>query len=201
MADKKHSTVGASSATRWWNCPGSVALSSNIAKQPPSPYAEEGTAAHELAERCLKERKDPFQLVGEFAENGWEFTEEMAEHVITYLEAINSDLNKYNLTWDNVEVERHFTLSHIDKEAFGTNDANLGIFLRRLIVYDFKYGSGVPVEFTTAIHTIWGYIQSFSFIVPISTLLWCLGITLAFEFGVFTFQAFNWLLKKLPNMN
>ena len=146
MADKKHSTVGASSATRWWNCPGSVALSSNIAKQPPSPYAEEGTAAHELAERCLKERKDPFQLVGEFAENGWEFTEEMAEHVITYLEAINSDLNKYNLTWDNVEVERHFTLSHIDKEAFGTNDANLGIFLRRLIVYDFKYGSGVPVE-------------------------------------------------------
>ena len=74
-------------------------------------------------------------------------------------------------------------------------------FILSAVINIIPTGGGVPVEFTTAIHTIWGYIQSFSFIVPISTLLWCLGITLAFEFGVFTFQAFNWLLKKLPNMN
>jgi len=62
-------------------------------------------------------------------------------------------------------------------------------------------GAGIPSEFVSAVHSIWGYMESFAFIVPISTLLWCLTITLTFEAGVFVFQAFNWLLKKLPNMN
>jgi len=62
-------------------------------------------------------------------------------------------------------------------------------------------GGGIPTEFVSAVHSIWGYVESFSFIVPVQTLLWCLTITLTFEAGVFVFQAFNWLLKKLPHMN
>lgn len=146
MAERAHSKVGASSAHRWWNCPGSVALSATIPKQPPSPYAEEGTAAHEMAERCINERKEPAELVGFMSSNGWEFDDDMAEAVGVYLGAIAEDLEKYGLTWDNLECERGFQLTHIDEDAFGTNDANLPVLLRRLIVYDFKYGSGHPVE-------------------------------------------------------
>lgn len=146
MADRAHSKVGASSAHRWWNCPGSVALSTTIPKQPPSSYAEEGTAAHEMAERCIRERKEPAELVGFMSENGWEFDDDMADAVTEYLGAIMEDLEKYGLTWDDVECERGFQLTHIDEDAFGTNDANLPVLLRRLIVYDFKYGKGHPVE-------------------------------------------------------
>lgn len=147
-SERAHSKIGASSAHRWWNCPGSVALSATIPKQPPSLYAEEGTAAHEMAERCIKERKEPYELVGFVAKNGWEFDEQMAEAVMVYLGAIAEDLERYGLTWDDVQCEQKFHLTHIDEEAFGTNDANLPVLLRRLIVYDFKYGSGHPVEVT-----------------------------------------------------
>jgi len=57
-------------------------------------------------------------------------------------------------------------------------------------------GSGVPVEFTNAIYTMWSYVQNFAFIIPISTILWCLGIILTFELGLFTWHATNWLLKR-----
>jgi len=74
-------------------------------------------------------------------------------------------------------------------------------FILTAIVNIIPAGSGVPIEFTESVHTIWSYMQSFAFIVPINTLLFCLFITLAFEAGVFVFQAFNWVIKKLPNMN
>lgn len=46
---KTHSSIGASGYYRWKECPGSVAFppTSNV-------YAEEGTEAHELAEKLLR---------------------------------------------------------------------------------------------------------------------------------------------------
>jgi hypothetical protein len=47
-----HSPLGASSMERWQNCPGSIRLSRGIPNTE-SVYAQEGTKAHELAERIL----------------------------------------------------------------------------------------------------------------------------------------------------
>jgi len=70
-------------------------------------------------------------------------------------------------------------------------------FIISAIINIIPNGGGVPIEFISSVHNIWGYMQSFSFIVPLSTLLWCLGITLAFEAGVLLWQMFNWLLQRI----
>lgn len=141
-----HSTVGASSCERWWNCPGSVALVATLPEQAESSYAAEGTAAHELAEQCLRTGVQAIDCVGGFATNGIEWTDEMAEHVQVYLDVIWDDMLKYNLTAKDLQIEQRFHLTHIDKAAFGTNDANLRKFMDRIIVYDLKYGVGTVVE-------------------------------------------------------
>lgn len=47
-----------------------------------------------------------------------------------------------------VNIEKSFTLDDVDSEARGTNDASIYVPGETLIVYDFKYGKGVPVEAT-----------------------------------------------------
>ena len=138
-----HSKLGASSAYRWFACPGSVKACAD-APDNESVYAAEGTAAHELAAACLE--KTPFKAPEDFlgkAFNGFEVTEEMAEAVEVYRTAI---LDEYEMG-DELMVEQRFDLSHVYPGCFGTNDALLyreseGL----LIVYDYKHGRGVPVE-------------------------------------------------------
>jgi len=48
-----HAKLSPSAAERWMTCPGSVPLSIGMPDKT-SAYAEEGTQAHELAERMLK---------------------------------------------------------------------------------------------------------------------------------------------------
>lgn len=150
---KGHSSIGASTCHRWWNCPGSVALVATVPPQPPSPYAEEGTAAHELAERCLITWIPPEQFIGQTMKNGIEVTEEMCEAVQIYLDTIREDAKEMGIDLTNAEnygtylqVEHKFHLDHIDEDAYGTNDANLAEPFGLLRVYDYKHGSGVPVE-------------------------------------------------------
>jgi len=152
-----HSNIGASTCHRWWECPGSVAL---IAKCPPpetSKYAAEGTAAHELAERVLRSWVDDSgvnteatMLIGEEMENGWVVTEEMAEHVLRYVNAIYAELKPIltdKVAIKNImQVEHKFNLKWIHKDAFGTNDVNIAEPFGKLQVWDLKYGAGVAVE-------------------------------------------------------
>lgn len=153
----EHSKIGASSCNRWWNCPGSLAL---IDKCPPpetSPYAAEGTAAHWVAEQCLTSWLDddinnvePHQFVGEVLENGVKVTEDMAHHVLGYLNVIYADLkpllsDKVKIK-DLLQVEAKFNLKWIHKDMFGTCDAMIAQPFGLLRVYDLKYGQGVAVE-------------------------------------------------------
>ena len=64
MADKPHAILGASSSHRWLACPGSIRLSAGMPNTG-SVYAEEGTAAHELAEKCLNLGHDAADHLGE----------------------------------------------------------------------------------------------------------------------------------------
>jgi len=59
-------------------------------------------------------------------------------------------------------------------------------------------GGTLPAEWTSAVTTMWGFIEAFEFLIPIDTLLWCLGIALTFHLGVFTFKMFNWIINKIP---
>lgn len=141
-----HSKIGASTCERWWNCPGSVRLVEQCPPQKESPYAKEGTAAHELAQLCLESGFDAVDFVGQISKGEIEFSNEMAEAVQMYLDVIRFDMATYDLTIKDIKIEHKFHLSHIDKQAYGTNDCNLPVFLDKVIVYDYKHGQGVAVD-------------------------------------------------------
>ncbi len=145
MSDQKHSPIGASSAYRWMACPGSVRLSQGMPNDS-SLYAREGTAAHQVAEECLRTGDSPESLLDRIITvEGSEITvdDEMLEAVNVYLNAIQSD-RQVN---DEMTVEQQFDLSHFFPELYGTNDCSLyRPSTGELIVYDLKYGRGVPVE-------------------------------------------------------
>ena len=144
-----HSAVGASSCERWWNCPGSVRLVATLPPQLSSAYAKDGSKAHALAEFALRKNIDAFLASERYDVEdgiGVGITNEMVEAVQVYLDVIDEDIARYNMKKADLEIEKGFSISHIHPDARGTNDANLGIFLKKLIVYDFKYGKGVAVE-------------------------------------------------------
>lgn len=138
---KAHSELGASSADRWMTCPGSVSLSRGMPNVS-STYAQEGTAAHAVAELCLQQGMDAIELVGRVVE-GFEVDEEMAEAVQVYLDGVRADIGP----GDVMLVEEKFDLSHLFRGMFGTNDSCVyKPHDLELIVNDYKHGRGIPVE-------------------------------------------------------
>lgn len=140
-SERAHSPIGASSSKRWFECPASIPLSEGV-EQTTSVYAEEGTAAHELAEYCLKEELDAIHGIGlEF--NGFRVDMEMAEAVQVYLDAVRDRVSGNS----EVMVEERFTIDWIDPELFGTNDCLIIDHVEgKITIMDYKHGRGVPVE-------------------------------------------------------
>ncbi len=134
-----HAVLGASAYPRWANCPGSVSLLHDIPKTTSS-YAEEGTAAHMLCERCLVNGLEdpPGDHLGEQIHDH-EITDEMVEAVQTYVDYCRSLPVQYS------RVEHVVDFSHYVPGGFGTSDFT-AIFGNTLVVVDFKYGMGVKVD-------------------------------------------------------
>jgi len=62
-------------------------------------------------------------------------------------------------------------------------------------------GQSSPPAFVEGVHTIWGYIQAVSFIVPAEAMVFCLAIAIPYHIAIFGFWGVNWLLKKIPGIN
>ncbi len=157
---KVHSNLGASSAYRWMECPASVRfLEENPIKSKESPFAEEGTAAHELAELILKfmgESNSSLPLNQGFwnldhflkmklgRKKDIPVTDDMIENVMIYVTEILEEQEAPD--YKEVFIESKIDLSFIHPEMFGTNDAIIVRPYDKITVYDLKYGAGVPVE-------------------------------------------------------
>lgn len=129
---KAHSKIGASSMYRWSKCPGSVRLSEEIETHS-SKYAEEGTAAHDLAAKIL-EAQDEVAL-----EN---VDPDTLESVMVYVDYIKEKAKNGELF-----VEHKFDLSSLYPGLFGTADAVIyDAAEEELIVADYKHGMGIAVE-------------------------------------------------------
>ena len=173
--EKVHSRVGASTAKRWMNCPGSVSLLEKVTRRPNSKYAAEGTVAHSVAESMFEFGipgvlpKDNGQLGRIIIQDGFEIEIDipMIEGAQLYAETIFNDMIELGLPNPYVEyksgsgngrvmrpssvmqylkIETGFNLKSIDEELFGTNDASVCVPFGKLIVYDYKYGAGVAVN-------------------------------------------------------
>jgi len=139
--DRAHSTLGASSSERWFKCPGSVRLSEGLSSKA-GKAAEEGTAAHELAEKSLRSKKDALAFLGKKF-NGFEVTREMAGAVQIYLDHVRKVVEE---TGGELLIEQRFHLKHLHPLLFGTTDVMVRVPFDRIIVMDYKHGAGYAVE-------------------------------------------------------
>lgn len=144
--ERKHARLAPSAAHRWIACPGTVRMCEAIPDSGPSVFADEGTAAHELAERCLNNGGDAVAYSGQWIEvNGtrFEVDDEMVEGVQMYLDYVRLLFDKC----DYYFIEERVDCTHIHPEIWGTGDA-IGYeeAIEHLHVCDFKYGRGVAVD-------------------------------------------------------
>lgn len=132
-------------------CPGSVRLSASVPTSEGSnqtKYAQEGTAAHALAEFCLRNGIDPDEYPGDAIE-GIEITEEMTQHVRVFVGHCREIIKgcEQGEWW----IEKQFSLAALTPPAdmFGTADfVGYERATHTLHVADLKYGQGIVVEVT-----------------------------------------------------
>lgn len=138
---KKHALLGASSSARWLVCTPSARLEAMFPDEQ-SPYAAEGTVAHDLAESILRHK-----LEGKKAPKLDGYSTEMVEAVNRYVDICEEKVNEARVRSSDAEVmiEAKLDFSRWVPEGFGTGDMVIvadGI----LEVIDLKYGKGVPVS-------------------------------------------------------
>lgn len=124
-------------------------------------YADEGTAAHFLAEQCLREGCDANRFAGRYvlvlpegpcfrdtaaSDEAPEFLvdEEMVGFVQTYIDTVRS----YQGADGELLVEKRLSITAItgEEDAYGTSDAVvIREKERELCIIDLKYGTGVQV--------------------------------------------------------
>ena len=159
-SQRSHALLAPSSASRWLNCTPSARLEELYGERRTSPYAEEGTIAHELCEVMLRYElgklgafvydtdtyEEEKEVVVAKALDKGVYGEEMVESAEEYVEtctALYKELKETN-SYVDVFIEMRTDLRAYIPEAFGSIDfcvASDG----HLYVVDFKYGKGISV--------------------------------------------------------
>jgi len=157
----QHAKLSPSSADRWMTCSGSVALAEKIVQDPDAinGYALYGSAAHYVAELCLKaethaqdyhdfwywqDRKTHNDMISQEMPKDvavkflCRVDDEMVEGVQAYLDFVRSIKGE-------LLVEQRFDLTQWIPEGFGTSDAVILTDDGVCHVIDLKFGKGIKV--------------------------------------------------------
>lgn len=150
----KHAVLSASGSERWINCPGSVAFCESYPRTTTF-YSDEGTIAHEIADRVLKSKAliksvEKYQGVSlsrlnisvPSFDDDFTIPAEMVTYVQEYVD--------YVLSFETAETvrfnEKRVDYSHYVPQGFGTCDAAIyDPKQKTLHIFDLKYGKGVEV--------------------------------------------------------
>lgn len=142
MAATNHALLSPSAAHRWLHCPPSAKLAAQVPGKT-SMAAEEGTAAHALAEhkllRALRRRSQ--RPVSSYD------TDTMEECTDDYVSFVQEKLEQAKAECKDplIFVEQHLNLEPLVPGGFGTADC-LIVSEKHLWVIDLKYGMGVLVD-------------------------------------------------------
>ena len=147
-SERIHAVLSASGAEKWLNCPPSARLEESY-PDTSSPYAKEGTLAHEIAEfktrnyfiETLPKRTFTSKL-NKFKKDEL-YQNEMDEYTESYLEYIKEVAMKYP-SKPYIALEKKIDFSKYVPGGYGTCDCIL-IHGNDMHIIDFKYGKGVQV--------------------------------------------------------
>lgn len=144
MPPLNHALLSASSAYRWLKCPPSVMMTKDLPDKT-SIYADEGSAAHEVAEYKVRwylgENDLIMPSVGNFDFDEIDrHTDNYANYVVDRIETVRKSCPDAA-----VLVEQRLDFSNYVKDGFGTGDIMI-IADDVIQVIDFKYGKGVQVS-------------------------------------------------------
>lgn len=148
-APKAHALLGASSSARWLACSPSARMCEDI-PETESPYAAEGTLAHEICELMLTKAytlalgPKAFTTRLNKLKKHELYQDEMLKCADVYLEYIDSIMLSYPST-PHIAIERRVDYSAYVPEGFGTADCII-VYGDTLHVVDYKHGKGVPVS-------------------------------------------------------
>jgi hypothetical protein len=132
-----HSVFSASSAHRWLRCSGSINAEADLPNIS-SKFAEEGTAAHQLAELTLTNDVNTDHYLDHQLTDSHVATQEMVNYVQTYIDYVRSiDGTQF--------YEQKVSYENLIDGGFGTSDA-IVIKDDTLYVIDLKYGMGLKVD-------------------------------------------------------
>lgn len=143
MPPSKHATLSASAAQRWMACPPSVMATKDM-PDTTSEYAEEGSAAHEVAEYKLRwnlgEKNISPPSTGKFdADEIDRYTDVYAYYVGDVFETLRKNCPDAILL-----IEQRLDFSDYVPDGFGTGDAVI-IADDVMQICDLKYGKGIRV--------------------------------------------------------
>lgn len=146
MPELHSKVVGGSTAARVLACPASIDL---VAKAPPqgsSSYANKGTALHSAMEYLLdttvRRKRKPEDLIGLTFNNIAITKEDVRDAVIPALEYFNEKIGRHGYRYEQ-EIMAEFPGI---PGAFGTTDVVAFPREENLVIFDWKFGSGVPVS-------------------------------------------------------
>lgn len=146
-----HAVLGASSAHRWMNCPGSVNLCQDIPDKGSS-YAEEGTLAHSLAELLInynlgRMTKAEFNKQFKKLKESSFYCQEMQDYIEDYVRNVWEMTNEAKSHSKDAELltEQRLDFSEWVPEGFGTGDVVI-VYDKVIHIIDLKYGKGVGVS-------------------------------------------------------
>lgn len=145
-AKRSHAVLSASGAHRWIECPPSARLEEQFPDET-SPYAEEGTTAHALAEVRLMQALGAKVRLSSRITKSEHYNPSMEEHVAGYVTLVIERINVHRQYTPDplIMFEQRLDFSRWVPDGFGTGDvvivSDLGVE-----VIDLKYGQGVPVS-------------------------------------------------------
>lgn len=161
--ERAHAKLSPSGASRWMNCPGSIAACEGY-QDKSSIYANQGSAAHELAERCITTGFDADRFADnkidlDETDNGLKFNspkkpsgrvfvvdDQMQMGVQMYVDYCR-EVGHYFEKHVKCKIEERLSMEHIVPGMFGTGDfLAMDRKTKTLHVIDLKYGRGVVVE-------------------------------------------------------
>lgn len=159
--NRKHARFSPSGAKRVIKCPGSVAMAEGIPNTS-SAFADEGTAAHEVCDHCLRNGLDADVFAGQYVnldaepalrispeqhgERSFLIDPEMVDGVQLYLDTCRQIIAEASPEFE-YEVEQWVALDDVPGMEGGTTDfGGYDPAPKKVTVVDFKYGQGVAVE-------------------------------------------------------